>query len=57
MQDKEAANIFQLNEMRDQKSMFEGKLAQSAQIASDQRTDFEERLAQAAQDTCDMRDA
>ena len=44
-QDKEAAH---LDEMRDQRSMFEQQLAQSAQSASEQRTKFEERLAQSA---------
>ena len=56
-QDKDAAIVAShLQEMRDQKIIFEERLAQSSQSALDQRVKLEELLAQAAEDTNHMRD-
>ena len=47
-QDKVDANRLQLNEMQDQKSMFEEKLAQAARSTTDQQTSFDKHMAVAA---------
>ena len=47
-QDKVDANRLQLNQMQDQKSMFEEQLAQAARSTTDQQTSFDKHMAVAA---------
>lgn len=57
-QDKIDVGLSQQNEMQDQKSMFEEKLAQSARSASDQQTSFDNQMARATLDAAsDMKAA
>ena len=50
LQDKVDASLLQLNQMQDQKSMFEEQLAQAARSTTDQRTSFDRHMAVAALD-------
>ena len=60
MQDKVDANLLQLNEMQDQKSMFEEKLARAMRSASDERAGFDNQMAvatKAALEASDVKEA
>ena len=47
LQDKVDASLLQLNQMQDQKSMFEEQLAQAARSTTDQKTSFDKHMAEA----------
>ena len=60
LQDKVDASLLQLNQMQDQKSMFEEQLAQAARSTTDQQTSFDKHMAVAAKaalDASDVKDA
>ena len=48
LQDKVDASLLQLNQMQNQKSMFEEQLAQAARSTTDQQTSFDKHMAVAA---------
>ena len=60
LQDKVDASLLQLNQMQDQKSMFEKQLAQAARSTTDQQTSFDKHMAVAAKaalEASDVKDA
>ena len=56
LQDKVDASLLQLNQMQNQKSMFEEQLAQAARSTTDQQTSFDKHMAVAAKAALDASD-